>query len=51
MSATLEFDTSQYTERALRLILDRAQAWGCTPAEAVARLLDQAAKRQRRIAS
>lgn len=45
MSANLQFDTSGYTPEALRLILAKAQEWSCTPAEAVARLLDQAGKR------
>lgn len=45
MATTLEFDAAAYSERALRLIMARAQAWQCTPGEAVARLLDQLAQR------
>jgi hypothetical protein len=40
MNATLEFDPNAYSERSLKLILLKAQEWKCTPAEAVARLLD-----------
>ena len=45
MPNTIEFDASTYSERALRLILARAQVWQCTPGEAVARLLDHLAQR------
>ena len=40
MNATLEFDPNAYSERSLKLILLKAQEFKCTPAEAVARLLD-----------
>lgn len=43
MTATLGFDPSQYSEPVLRLILAKAEEWQCTPAEALARLLDQLA--------
>jgi hypothetical protein len=48
MEATLEFNPAAYSERSLRLILARAQEWQCPPAEAVGRLLDELAARQRR---
>jgi hypothetical protein len=47
MNATLQFDPSLYSERTLKLILAKAQEWGITPAETVARLLDQLASRGR----
>jgi hypothetical protein len=47
MNATLQFDPDLYTPRTLKLILAKAQEWGCSPAEAVARLLDQLAARTR----
>lgn len=47
MDATLEFDPSGYSEAAVKLILRKAEEWKVTPAEAVARLLDEAARRQR----
>lgn len=46
MTASLQFDPTQYTERSLQLILAKAQEWSCTPAEAVARLLDILAARR-----
>lgn len=45
MTASLQFDPTQYSERTLQLILAKAQEWSCSPAEAVARLLDQLASR------
>ena len=48
MEATLEFNPAAYSERSLRLILARAQEWQCPPAEAVGRLLDELAAKQRR---
>ena len=45
MQATLDFDPSQFSDRANRLILAKASEWGCTPAQAVARLLDRIATR------
>lgn len=41
----IEFDLNKLTERARTLILMRANQWGCTPAEAMARIFDDAAKR------
>lgn len=40
---TLEFDPTKYSESVLRLILARAEQWKCSPGEAVARVLEQAA--------
>lgn len=48
MEATLEFNPAAYSERSLRLILARAQEWQCPPAEAVGRLLDELAAKQKR---
>jgi hypothetical protein len=42
---TIEFDLDQFTERGRKLLLMQANKWGCTPAEALARILDAAAKR------
>jgi ribosomal protein S16 len=47
MNATLQFDPSLYSEKALQLILAKAEEWKCQPSEAVARLLDQAAKKSK----
>ena len=47
MAATLQFDPNQYNERTLKLIMRKTQEWQCTPGEAVAKLLDLIAKRQR----
>lgn len=41
----IEFDLTKLSERARTLLLMKANQWGCTPAEAMARLLDAAAKR------
>jgi hypothetical protein len=46
MTATLEFNPDSYSERSLKLILAKAQEWKCTPAEAVAKLMDELAKRR-----
>lgn len=43
MTATLDFDPERFRPATLQLILRRAQEWQCTPAEAVARLLDEVA--------
>jgi hypothetical protein len=51
MEATLEFNPDAYSERSLRLILAKAQEWQVTPAEAVARLLDELAARSRKQAA
>jgi len=47
MKATLEIDPSKYSDLAIKLILKKAREWGITPAEAVARLLDELAQRNR----
>lgn len=36
-----EFNPEDYSPEALRLIMLRVQQWGCSPAEAVIRLLDE----------
>jgi len=41
----IEFDLTKLSERARTLLLMRANQWGCTPAEAMGRILDAAAKR------
>lgn len=51
MSANLNFDASQYSPQTLQLILAKAQEWVCTPQEAVARLLDELAKKHARQAA
>jgi hypothetical protein len=38
------FDPNDHTPAALRLIMLRVQQWGCTPEEAIIRLLDELAK-------
>lgn len=45
MTATLEFHPEAFSEAALRYILRKAQEWSCTPAEALARILDEQAER------
>ena len=45
MNATLEFDPHRYKASTLRLILAKSQEWGCTPVEAITRLLDQLAEK------
>jgi len=47
MKATLEIDSSKYSDLAIKMILKKAREWGITPAEAVARLLDELAQRNR----
>lgn len=41
----IEFDLENLTERGRMLLLTRANEWECTPAEALARILHEAAKR------
>lgn len=41
----IEFDLNKLTEQGRSLLLLRANEWGCTPAEALARILHEAAKR------
>ena len=50
MTATLQFDPELYSEKALKLILATAQREGCTPAEAVVKILNEWAKRKKRAA-
>lgn len=47
MSAILQFDPQKLSPETLQLIVAKAGEWGCTPAEAMERLLDQLAKRNR----
>ena len=47
MKATLEIDSSNYSDLAIKLIHKKAREWGITPAEAVARVLDELAQRNR----
>ena len=44
---TIEFDLDQFTERGRKLLLMRANQWGCSPAEAMARILDEDARKAR----
>lgn len=41
----IEFDLDQFTERGRKLLLMRANQWQCTPAEAMARILDEDARK------
>ena len=41
----IEIDLSKLSERAQRLLLLKANEWGVTPADALARILDERAKR------
>ncbi len=45
MSAFVDFNGDNLTPEALKLVLSKAQEWGCSPAEAVAKLLDQLGRR------
>jgi ribosomal protein S16 len=47
MNATLHFDPTIYSEKALQLILAKAEEWQCQPSEAVAKLLDIAASKMK----
>jgi len=42
---TIEFDLDEMTERGRKLLLMKANEWNCTPSQAMARLMDAAAKR------
>ena len=44
---TIEFDLDQFSERGRKLLLMRANQWGCAPAVALGRLLDEAAAKAR----
>ena len=46
MNTVIEYDPKKYSPRANALVLVSAQKWGCSPAEAAARLLDRAAKKK-----
>lgn len=41
MQATLHFDPADFTADQLRVIMGKAQEWGCTPAEALGRILEE----------
>jgi|GEM_PF-2381623 len=41
----IEFDLDEMTEKGRKLLLMRANEWQCTPTQAMARVLDEAAKR------
>jgi hypothetical protein len=45
MKVILEINPSDYSAIVLRLILTKAEEWGVSPADAVARLLDELAHR------
>jgi hypothetical protein len=42
---TIEFDLDELTPRGNKLLLMKANEWSCTPAEALSRILEAAAKR------
>ena len=42
---TIDFDLNDFTERGRMLLLQRANQWNCTPAQAMARILDAVAKK------
>lgn len=42
---TIDFDLKTMTERGRMLLLMRANEWGCTPGEAMARILEDEAKK------
>jgi hypothetical protein len=42
---TIDFDLNKLTERGRMLLLMKSNEWGCTPGEALARLLEAAAKK------
>jgi len=45
MSVSIEFSPDQFSPRVLRLIMAKAEQWKCSPGEALARLLENAAGR------
>lgn len=45
MKVTLEIDPTNFSDIVFRLILGKAEDWGVSPADAVARLLDELAHR------
>lgn len=42
---TIEFDLDEMTDRGRKLLLMKSNEWQCTPSQAMARLMDEAAKR------
>jgi hypothetical protein len=44
---TIDFDLNILTERGRMLLLARANEWRCTPAEAMARILEAVAKKSK----
>ena len=42
---TIEFDLKQLSEGSTRFLMLKANEWKCTPSEALARILDDRAKR------
>jgi hypothetical protein len=42
---TIEFDLDEMTERGRKLLLMKANEWAVTPTQAMARILEAAAKR------
>jgi hypothetical protein len=44
---TIELDLDELTERGRMLLLKRANEWRCTPTEAMARILDEDARKAR----
>jgi hypothetical protein len=42
---TIEFDLDEMTERGRKLLLMKSNEWAVTPTQAMARLLEEAAKR------
>jgi hypothetical protein len=44
---SIEFDLDQLTEQGRKLLLVRSNEWNCPPAEAMRRILDEEATRQK----
>jgi hypothetical protein len=42
---TIEFELESLTDKGRMLLLQRANQWQCTPAQAMARILEAAAKK------
>jgi|GEM_PF-3420203 len=47
MQATLQFNPAHFTADQLRTIMGKAQEWDCAPAEALGRIIKEAAFRFR----
>ena len=45
MNEQLEYDPRKHTARANALVIIRAQEWGCSPAEALTRIVDEESKK------